>query len=87
MAIYHTEDMISLLCFDSHYYQFMISMQKQFVIAVIPLHIKKEDIYNTLIPGQAFKVKLKHTAINDKTYKKRRKMKTNENIAFNSIET
>ena len=48
---------------------------------------KTEDIYNTLIPGQAFKVKLKHTAINDKTYKKRRKMKTNENNAFNSIET
>ena len=51
----------------------------------------KDDIYNTLIPGQAFKVKLKHTPINernDKTYKRRlKKKKTNGNTAFNSNET
>jgi hypothetical protein len=40
------------------------------------INTKEEDIYNTLIPGQAFKVKLRHTAINDKsdnTYKSKRR--------------
>ena len=51
---------------------------------------KEDDIYNTLIPGQAFKVKLKHTPINDKndnTYKNKRRKKTNAINAFSSIET
>ena len=51
---------------------------------------KQDDIYNTLIPGQAFKVKLRHTPINDKTdntYKNKRRKKTDENNAFSSIES
>ena len=65
---------------------------------VVPSHVSKgrkkmnskEDMDNTLIPGRAFNVLLKHTPINDKTAqsnKRKRKNKVNENKAHRNIET
>ena len=42
----------------------------------------KDEIFNTLIPGQAFKVKLKHTPINDQTFKRKLKKRSSGNNAF-----
>ena len=50
----------------------------------------EEDMDNTLIPGRAFNVLLKHTPINDKTAqsnKRKRKNKVTENKDYRKVES